>query len=135
MPLFRAHLYDQGTEVHCVSTVDDRDVWLPTMQTIALEGRCFVVSACQFMTVADVRTDWFRPVQGNDPDTVLIRGGSCIVSPMGEVLAAPVFGRAAIVTSEIDLDDIKRAKFDLDVSGHYSRPDVFRLSVDTAPQR
>lgn len=135
MPLFRSHLYDQGTQVHCVSTVDDRDVWLPTMQTIALEGRCFVVSACQYMTVDDVRADWFEPVQGTAPGTVLIRGGSCIISPMGEVLAAPVFGREAIVTAGIDLDDIKRAKFDLDLSGHYSRPDVFRLSVNTAPQK
>ncbi|KCZ85512.1 putative amidohydrolase [Hyphomonas adhaerens MHS-3] len=135
MPLFRSHLYDQGTQVHCVSTVDDRDVWLPTMQTIALEGRCFVVSACQYMTVGDVRADWFEPVQGTAPDTVLIRGGSCIISPMGEVLAAPVFNESTIVSAEIDLDDIKRAKFDLDISGHYSRPDVFRLSVDTAPQR
>ena len=54
---------------------------------------------------------------------------------MGEVLAAPVFNESAIVSAEIDLDDIKRAKFDLDISGHYSRPDVVRLSVDTEPQR
>ncbi|WP_340694175.1 carbon-nitrogen hydrolase family protein [Hyphomonas sp.] len=135
MPLFRSHLYDQGTQVHCVPTVDDRDVWLPTMQMIALEGRCFVVSACQYMTVGDVRADWFDPIQGADPETVLIRGGSCIVSPMGEVLVAPIFDSEVILSAEIDLDDIKRAKFDLDVSGHYSRPDVFKLSVDTKSQR
>lgn len=134
MPLYRSYLYDQGTQIHCVSTVDDRDVWLPTMQTIALEGRCFVISACQYMTVEDVKADWFKPIQGTAPGTVLIRGGSCIISPMGDVLAAPVFNQEAIVTAEMDLDDIAAAKFDLDVSGHYSRPDVFRLSVDTEPQ-
>tara|TARA_R110000787_G_scaffold28182_1_gene77061 strand:- start:20455 stop:21369 length:915 start_codon:yes stop_codon:yes gene_type:complete len=135
MPLLRSHLYSQGTQVHCVPTVDDRDVWLPTLQMIALEGRCFVVSACQFMTVGDVSADWFEPIQGTKPDTVLIRGGSCIISPMGDLLAAPVFNKETIVSAGIDMDEIKRAKFDLDVSGHYSRPDVFKLSVDTKPQR
>ena len=135
MPLLRAHLHDQGTEIHCAPTVDDRDVWLPTMQMIALEGRCFVVSACQFMTMQDVSADWYDPVQGADPATILIRGGSCIISPMGEVLAKPVFDQSAIVSASIDMDDIPRAKFDLDPSGHYSRPDVFKLTVDTDPQR
>ena len=130
MPLYRSHLYNQGTQIHCVPTVDDRDVWLPTMQMIALEGRCFVVSACQFMTTGDVKADWFKPVQGTAPETVLIGGGSCIISPMGKILAAPVFNQEAIVTAEIDLDEITRGKFDLDLSGHYSRPDVFNLSVN-----
>ena len=132
MPLYRSYLYNQGTQIHCVPTVDDRDVWLPTMQMIALEGRCFVVSACQFMTVGDVKADWFKPVQGTEPETILIGGGSCIISPMGEVLAAPVFNQETIVTAEIDLDEITRGKFDLDIAGHYSRPDVFKLSVNTA---
>ena len=102
------------------------------MQMIALEGRCFVVSACQFMTVGDVKADWFKPVQGTEPKTILIGGGSCILSPMGEVLAAPVFNQETIVMAEIDLDEITRGKFDLDIAGHYSRPDVFKLSVNTA---
>lgn len=135
MPLYRAHLYAQGTQIHCVPTVDDRDVWLPTMQTIALEGRCFVISACQYMTMSDVADSKFVPLQGTDPDTVLINGGSLIISPLGEVLAEPVFGKSAIVMAEIDLDDIARGKFDLDVCGHYGRPDVFNLSVNTKEQK
>lgn len=134
MPLYRQHLYDQGTQLHCVPTVDDRDVWLPTLQSIALEGRCFVLSACQYMTVGDVTADWYDPVQGTMPETVLIRGGSCIISPMGEILAAPVYNKEAILTARIDLDAIKGAKFDLDTSGHYARPDVFKLAVVTEPQ-
>ena len=133
MPLYRSHLYNQGTQIHCVPTVDDRDVWLPTMQMIALEGRCFVVSACQFMIAGDVKADWFKSIQGTSPETVLIGGGSCILSPMGEILAAPLFNQEAILTAEIDLDEIMRGKFDLDNSGHYSRPDVFNLSVETKP--
>ena len=134
MPLYRQHLYDQGTQLHCVPTVDDRDVWTPTLQAIALEGRCFVLSACQYMTVGDVAANWFDPVQGKEPDTVLIRGGSCIISPMGEVLAAPVYNEETILTALIDLDMIKGGKFDLDLSGHYSRPDVFKLTVDKDPK-
>ena len=135
MPLFRSHLYENGTQIHCVPTVDDRSVWLPSMQTISLEGRCFVISACQFMVMADVKLEWFQPIQGNDPETVLINGGSCIVSPMGEILAEPVFGKEALIVAELDLDDIPRGKFDLDLAGHYSRPDVFQLSVNQNPKK
>ena len=134
MPLYRSHLYNQGTQIHCVPTVDDRDVWLPALQMIALEGRCFVISACQFMTAGDVKAEWFKSIQGTAPETVLIGGGSCIISPMGEILAAPLFNQDAILTAEIDLDEITRGKFDLDIAGHYSRPDVFNLSVDTKTQ-
>jgi len=134
MPLLRAYLYSQDPQIHCAPTVDDRDVWLPSMQMIALEGRCFVISACQFMTRADVKDEMFSPIQGNDPATILIRGGSCIVSPMGEVLAGPVYAKEETIYAELDLTDIQRGKFDFDVAGHYSRPDVFKLSVNTSRQ-
>ena len=131
MPLYRAHLYSQRTQIHCAPTVDDRDVWLPSMQMIALEGRCFVISACQFMTISDVQADWYRPIQGNSPETVLIRGGSCIISPMGEVLAAPIFNKETICMAMIDLDEIVKSQFDLDAAGHYTRPDIFCLNANT----
>ncbi|MEL7451811.1 MAG: carbon-nitrogen hydrolase family protein [Pseudomonadota bacterium] len=133
MPLLRAHAYDQRTQIYTAPTVDDRDVWLPSMQMIALEGRCFVVSACQYMARADIADEAdYDALQGNTPETVLIRGGSCIVSPMGEVLAPPLFGKAGLVSAEINFDDIIRGKFDLDTAGHYARPDIFNLSVDTS---
>lgn len=134
MPLLRTYLYSQGPEIHCAPTVDDRDTWLPSMQMIALEGRCFVVSACQFMTRANVDDEMFSPIQGDDPTTMLIRGGSCIVSPMGEVLAGPIYSKEETIYAELDLTDIQRSKFDFDVVGHYSRPDIFNLSVNTAVQ-
>lgn len=131
MPLHRAHLYKQGTELYTVPTVDDREVWLPSMQMIALEGRCFVISACQYMTRGDVGGDLpYDAVQGNATETVLIGGGSCIVSPMGEVLAEPLRGGAGIVSAEIDTSDIIKGKFDLDGAGHYGRQDIFTLFVD-----
>ena len=70
---------------------------------------------------------------GAAPD-VLIRGGSCIVDPLGKVLVAPSFEGEGIFLAEIDLGEIARGKYDLDVVGHYARPDIFQLSVNRARQ-
>ena len=132
MTLLRAHMYAQRTQIYTAPTVDDRPVWVPSMQMIALEGRCFVASACQFMTRADVADGVdYDALQGDAPDTVLINGGSVIVSPMGEILAAPVYGETALISAEVDLADITLGKFDMDNAGHYTRPDIFDLHVDT----
>ena len=64
------------------------------------------------------------------PDTVLMRGGSAIVSPLGRVLAGPHFDGETILTADLDLDEIVKGKYDLDVTGHYARPDVFSMTVD-----
>jgi nitrilase len=133
MPLLRAAMYAQGVELYCAPTVDDRDAWLPTMRTIALEGRCFVISACQYLTRGDGPAD-YAPIQGDDPNTVLIRGGSCIVDPLGNVLVEPDFSGETIKIAEVDRRVIIRGKYDLDVVGHYARPDVFKLTVDTRPK-
>lgn len=134
MPQLRLSMYQKGVEFYCAPTVDDRDVWLPTMQTVALEGRCFVLSACQFMTRGHGPAD-FKPIQGEAADTILIRGGSCIVSPLGKVLAGPAYGEETILTAELDKSEIIRGKYDMDVVGHYARPDIFTLSVNENPQR
>ncbi|MGF1462473.1 MAG: carbon-nitrogen hydrolase family protein [Maricaulaceae bacterium] len=134
MPLARAAIYAQGVEIWTAPTVDDRDTWAAAMQMTAMEGRCFVVSACQHLRRKDAPAD-YAPIQGEDAETVLIRGGSLIVDPLGEVLAGPVFGEDAIVTAELDPRQIARGKFDFDVTGHYARPDVFELRVDTTARR
>ena len=132
MPMLRMAMYAKKVELYCAPTVDDRDTWLPSMRHVALEGRCFVLSACQFL-----RKDAFpasvRVSLGDSSDAVLIRGGSAIVSPLGNVLAGPHFDGETILTAALDLDEIGRAKFDFDVSGHYARPDVFQLTVNEAP--
>ena len=134
MPLLRMAMYAQGIELYCVPTVDDRDTWLPTMRTIAFEGRCFVLSACQYLTRADC-PDAYRAIQGDDPATVLIRGGSCIIDPLGNILVEPNFDGEMIRLAELDRRIVARGKYDLDVVGHYARPDVFHLSVDTTQKR
>jgi nitrilase len=131
MPQLRLAMYGRGIQLYCAPTVDDRETWLPTMRHIALEGRCFVLSANQFARRSDYPADY--PIAPTDPDTVLIGGGSCIVDPAGRVLAGPARDDEAILTADLDLDEIARGTFDLDVVGHYARPDVFRLLVDDRP--
>jgi nitrilase len=99
------------------------------MQHIALEGRCFVLSACQFLLRGDCPAD-YDAVQGNDRDAVLMRGGSCIIGPLGQVLAGPVFNQSQILVADLDMSEIARGKYDFDVTGHYARPDVFQLHVN-----
>jgi nitrilase len=134
MPALRMHMYDQGVTLYCAPTADDRDTWLPTMRHIAMEGRCFVLTACQHITRAAFGPD-HESALGDDPDTVMMRGGSAIVGPLGQVLAGPDFNGETILYADLDTAEVMRAKFDFDVTGHYARPDVFRLEVDTRPKR
>ena len=134
MPLLRTAMYAKGIQLYCAPTVDDRETWLSTMRHIAMEGRCFVLSANQFARRSDYPAD-YDPIQGNDPATVMIGGGSCIVGPLGNVIAGPARDAEAILTADLDLDDIPRATMDFDVVGHYARPDVFNLTVDERARR
>lgn len=134
MPLLRMAMYSKGIQLYCAPTADDRDTWFSSMQHIALEGRCFVLSACQYTRRSDFPDD-YETIAGNDPATILSRGGSCIIDPLGNALAGPHFDGECILRAELDLDDITRAKYDFDVVGHYARPDVFRLVVDEREKR
>jgi nitrilase len=127
-------MYAKGVELYCAVTVDDRETWIPTVRHIALEGRCFVLSACQFLRRGDLPTGYPTERFSRSQD-VLIRGGSCIVGPLGELLAGPKYGEECILTAELDRADLARAKFDFDVVGHYARPDVFRLEVHEQPRK
>jgi len=133
MPMMRMAMYSQGITIYCAPTADDRDGWAASMRHIALEGRCFVLSACQHITRGAYPADYDCAL-GNDPSTVLMRGGSMIVAPLGEVLAGPDYGGETILYADIDLDAVVRGKYDFDVAGHYARPDIFQLKVNVARQ-
>jgi nitrilase len=119
MPQLRLSLYAQGVRLYCAPTVDERDTWLPSMRHIAVEGRCFVLSAVQYRGA-----DEWGP----------IGGGSVIVDPFGQVLAGPLRGAEGLLFAEVDPARTLEGKFDLDVAGHYARPDLFRLLVNEKPQ-
>ena len=127
MPLFRAAMYAKGVEIWCAPTVDERDAWRCTMRHIAHEGRCFVVSSCQ---VQPAPATIGKKVEHWDDDRPLIRGGSMIVGPLGDVLAGPLEHEEGLVSAEIDVSDVVKGRFDLDVSGHSARLDIFTLTVD-----
>lgn len=132
MPLYRTWLYEQGVEIYVAPTADSRDNWIASMTHIALEGRCFVVSCNQFTTEADFPTDY--PAREDGPEVFTTRGGSCIIDPLGNVLAGPLYGEEGIVAATLDLRNITAAKMDFDPTGHYARTDVFRLETDRGPE-
>jgi nitrilase len=134
MPALRMTTYAQGVEIYCAPTADDRDTWLSTIQHIAMEGRCYVLSACQFITRGEFG-DSYRSVLGDDPDLPLMRGGSAIVGPLGEVISGPLFAERGVLYAELDAATLTRSKLDFDAVGHYARPDVFSLDVDRAEKK
>jgi nitrilase len=129
MPLYRTALYAKGIQLYVAPTADSRDGWVASMRHIALEGRCFVLSCNQFARRSDYPPDYPGELPA-EASAVVTRGGSCIVSPLGQVLAGPVYDEETVLTADLDLGDTVRGKFDLDVVGHYARPDVFQLLVN-----
>jgi len=134
LPLLRAAMYAKGIELYCAPTADMRDSWIASMRHIAVEGRCFVLSCNQFNRRKDFPADYRTPF-GDDPETVMSRGGSCIVDPFGNFLAEPNVDGEAILVADIDRSQIVQGKYDIDVVGHYARPDIFQLYVDEQPKR
>jgi len=130
MPLARTFLYSKGVQIYLAPTADSRDTWQATLQHIACEGRCFVLGCNQFVTKEMYPADLQKlPELKNQPE-VMCRGGSAIISPLGETIAGPLFDEEGILYADLDLDEIVRAKVDFDVVGHYARPDVFQLIVN-----
>jgi nitrilase len=133
MPLARMAMYAKGVEIYLAPTADARDTWQSTMRHIACEGRCFVLGCNQFVTRDMYPSDLQATDELSDQPDVMCRGGSVIVSPLGEVLAGPLYDQEGILHADLDLSDVTKAKVDLDVVGHYARPDVFRLYVNNDP--
>lgn len=134
MPMLRQAMYDKGTQIYCAPTADARDFWQHSMMHISQEGRVFVLSACQFLTRDDFPEDFPMKLNVTGEEEVL-RGGSVIIDPLGEVLAGPVFGREEILYADIDTAKLAQGYYDFDSVGHYARPDIFHLEVNEAPTK
>ncbi|KAF7770603.1 hypothetical protein Agabi119p4_6577 [Agaricus bisporus var. burnettii] len=132
MPLLRQSLYSQNVNLYLAPTADGRDTWLSLMQTVANEGRCIVLSANQCYTKDDL-PEWITQQEKDafDVDEPISRGGSCIIAPMGKVLAGPLWDeKGGLLFADVDFDDCIRGRLDLDVAGSYSRNDAFKLTVE-----
>jgi len=126
MPLARMAMYMKGVDIYLAPTADSREAWQATIRHIASEGRCFVLSCNQHVTREMMPKEWEDIGPG---PAEFCRGGSAIIDPFGRCLAGPLYDEEGILTADLDLTLITQARFDLDVAGHYNRPDVFRFSV------
>jgi len=135
MPLARYALYAQGVEIYIAPTYDSGDAWIGSLQHIAREGRCWVVGCGNLMQASDLPDD-FPAKESLYPDAEewINPGDSIVIAPDGEIIAGPLRKEAGILYCDIDLEKAAIAKRALDVAGHYSRPDIFKLHVNTRPQ-
>ncbi len=133
MPLARTVMYSKGVEIYLAPTADARDTWQATLQHIACEGRCFVLGCNQFVTKEMYPPDLDLAEELVGQPSVVCRGGSTIISPLGDVLAGPLYDQEGILLAELDMAQVVEARYDFDPVGHYSRPDVFQLLVNERP--
>ena len=134
MPLARVSMYGKGVEIYLAPTADARERWQSTLRHIALEGRCFVLGCNQYVTKSMYPTDLEGIEDLAEMPEEICRGGSVVISPLGRVLAGPLYDREGILYAELDLAEVVRSRFDFDAVGHYSRPDIFQLHVDESPK-
>ncbi len=132
LPLARMSMYQKGVEIYLAPTADCRDSWQNTLQHIALEGRCFVLAANQLVKKSDYPTKYAEELQ--DEPELMCAGGSIILSPMGEVLAGPLWNQEGLLTADLDFSLLAKSKLDFDVVGHYARNDVFQLTAAHQPE-
>ncbi len=132
MPLARAALYEKGIDVLLAPTWDNSDVWVPTLRHIAKEGQVFVVGVTAYLRGCDVPRDLpdAAAKYGGEEDH-LSYGNTTILAPGGEILEGPLVGTAGTLTSVLDLDRVAAGRRLFDPTGHYSRPDVLSLTINT----
>ncbi|HEV8629961.1 MAG TPA: carbon-nitrogen hydrolase family protein [Thermoanaerobaculia bacterium] len=134
MPLARYALYAWGAEVHVAPTWDRGEPWLSTLRHIAKEGRVYVVGCCSAVRREDVPDAYAFKGRYLPPAAWVNPGDSAIVDPDGRLLAGPTHEEETILYAEVDLRVVRGARFQLDVAGHYARPDVFELRVRRQPR-
>ena len=130
MPLARQALHNAGEDIHVAVWPTVHEMHQIASRHYAFEARCFVLAAGLVMRVKDLPPRLRASTEvAENPDAFLLRGGSAIIGPDGKYIVEPVYDQEAIITAELDLNAVDREKMTLDVSGHYSRPDVFTFGV------
>ena len=135
MPLARYAMYAQGVEIYIAPTYDSGENWISSLQHIAREGCCWVVGCGNLLKASDFPDD--LPEKDNlypDAEEWVNPGDSLVIAPSGEIVAGPMRQEAGVLYCDIDTDSVGIAKRAFDVAGHYSRPDIFQLNVNTQPQ-
>lgn len=130
MPLARAAIYAQHCDIYLAPTWDNSDTWVATLRHIAKEGRQYVIGVAPLLRGSDVPEDLRGELYGLEDDW-MSRGHTTIVAPGGDVIAGPFLDREEIVYADLDLAAVQQQRRMFDPVGHYARPDVFTLHVDT----
>lgn len=135
MPLARFALYAQGMDILISPTYDSGDAWIGTLQHIAREGGCWVLGAGVALRNRDLPDD-FPERQTLYPagEDWINPGDSVVVAPGGGIVAGPLHEAQETLHAEIDAAQAAVSRRAFDVAGHYSRPDIFTLHVDTKVQ-
>jgi len=128
MPLARQVLHQSGEDVHIAAWPQVKEMNLVASRHYAFEGRCFVI-ACGAMMEASELPEELEPIEALDRDSFVLNGGSAIIAPDGSVIAGPVFNEETILTADLELTLIAEESLALDVTGHYSRPDIFDVKL------
>ncbi|MFN0124204.1 MAG: carbon-nitrogen hydrolase family protein [Blastocatellia bacterium] len=136
MPLTRQVLHDSGEDIHVAAWSSVKEMHQIASRHYAFEGRCFVVAAGAIMHARDLPPELEAVASlTGEPEAFILNGGSAIIGPDGKYLAGPAFDCEALVTARINLERIREENLAMDVTGHYSRPDLFSVQLKTAPGR
>jgi len=136
MPLARCALYAQGIDIYIAPTYDTGQRWVATMQHVAREGGCWVLgSGCAFQARHIPDAVPGKAELYSNPEEWVNSGDSVVVAPGGKIVAGPLHNELGILYADIDLELVGAARRSLDTVGHYSRPDIFQLHVNTGPLR
>lgn len=130
MPLARHALHSSGEDIHIAAWPQVKEMNLLASRHYAFEGRCFVIASGAIMRASELPPE-LEPIESlkQNPEELILKGGSAIVGPDGTVLAGPVYGEETLLTADLDLARIAEESLTLDVTGHYSRPDIFEVRL------
>ena len=136
MPLARTALYAQGQNLHVAVWPGSMRNTVDLTRHIALENRMYVLSVSGLMRKQDIPdTVPHHKLIKQQADEFLSNGGSCIAAPDGSWLIEPITDKEIVVTATIDMSEVRKERQNFDPSGHYARPDVFELNVNTKRQK
>lgn len=135
MPLARQALHESGEDVHVAVWPTAHEMHQVASRHYAFEGRCFVLVAAGLMRAGSLPRELERTDAVRDDDSWVLRGGSAIIGPDGNYVAAPVWDGPALLVADLPLHQVREGQLTLDVSGHYHRPDCFAFEVTPGPRR
>lgn len=129
MPLARTALYAKATAIYLAPNTNDNPEWQDTIKHIAIEGHCYVVNVDQYITKSMYPSDLHCPQEIAALKDEVCIGGSCVIDPYGHYVNEPVWNKEAIIYADLDMNAVPMSRMEFDGVGHYSRPDVLKLTV------